>query len=79
MPKGTPIDLRGVIVTAVDSYGDNTGEFFVQDAEGGEFSGVKVVEHPQAVTGVMSVEIYSNARTLNPRSAADFVTGGVCP
>jgi hypothetical protein len=42
MPKGTAVELRGVVVTAIDQYGDRTGDFFVQDVEGGAFSGVKV-------------------------------------
>lgn len=42
MPKGTAIELRGVVVTALDNFGDRTGDMYVQDVEGGEFSGIKV-------------------------------------
>src|SRR5688500_10864531 len=42
MASGTPVELRGVIVTAIDTYGDRTGEIFVSEPEGGPFSGVKV-------------------------------------
>jgi hypothetical protein len=42
MPDGTAVELRGVIVTAIDGYGSRTGDIWVQDAEGGEFSGIKV-------------------------------------
>ena len=46
MPKGTAIELRGVVVTAIDTFGSRTGDFFVQDVEGGEFSGIKVFGAP---------------------------------
>lgn len=46
MAKGTVVELRGVVVTAIDTYGDRTGDFFVQDAEGGAFSGIKVFGAP---------------------------------
>ena len=46
MAKGTAVELRGVVVTAIDTYGDRTGDFFVQDAEGGAFSGIKVFGAP---------------------------------
>lgn len=46
MPPGTAVKLKGVIVTAIDSFGARTGDFFVQDAAGGPFSGVKVFSAP---------------------------------
>ncbi len=42
MAPGTPVELRGVVVTAIDTYGSRTGELFVSEPEGGPFSGVKV-------------------------------------
>jgi predicted extracellular nuclease len=39
---GTKIKLSGVIVTAVDNFGARTGNFYVQEPEGGPFSGVLV-------------------------------------
>ncbi len=42
MASGTVIELNGVIVTAIDAFGSRTGEFFVSEPGGGEFSGVKV-------------------------------------
>jgi len=38
----TPFAIRGVIVTAIDNYGADTGTLWVQEPEGGPFSGVKV-------------------------------------
>lgn len=42
MPSGTEVSIKGVVVTAIDTYGNRTGDFFVQEPGGGEFSGVKV-------------------------------------
>src|SRR5262245_9858942 len=46
MPVGTVVELKGVIVTAIDSFGARTGDLWVQDPAGGEFSGVKVFGAP---------------------------------
>jgi hypothetical protein len=42
MPVGTAVTVRGVVVTAIDNYGDRRGGIYVQEPEGGEFSGVFV-------------------------------------
>lgn len=42
MAPGTQIELHGVVVVAIDTYGSRTGEIFVAEPEGGPFSGVKV-------------------------------------
>lgn len=45
MAEGTKLRLEGVIVTAIDRYaggGNSSGRFFVQEPEGGAFSGVLV-------------------------------------
>lgn len=41
-PVGTPANLTGVVVTAIDNYGTKTGDFWIEDPAGGEFSGVHV-------------------------------------
>jgi hypothetical protein len=46
MPEGTPVELKGVVVTAIDIFGSRTGDIWVQEPEGGEFSGVKVFGAP---------------------------------
>ncbi len=46
MPKGTAVELHGVVVTAIDAFGDRTGDLWVEDADGGAFSGVKVFAAP---------------------------------
>jgi predicted extracellular nuclease len=40
--SGAKVNLRGVVVTAIDTFGDKTGAFWVQEPEGGPFSGVQV-------------------------------------
>lgn len=40
--NGAVAELKGVIVTAVDTFGNRTGDLFVQQPGGGPYSGVKV-------------------------------------
>ena len=42
MPTGTAVTLNGVVVTAIDNYGERRGGIYVQEPEGGAFSGVFV-------------------------------------
>jgi predicted extracellular nuclease len=42
MASGTVIELKGVVVTAIDALGGGSGGFFVSEPEGGAFGGVKV-------------------------------------
>src|SRR5262249_35193763 len=37
---GTPVTIRGGVVTAVDRFGNRTGNVFVQEPGGGAYSGV---------------------------------------
>jgi len=40
------LKIKGVVVTAIDTYGGKTGDFWVQEPEGGPFSGVHVYGAP---------------------------------
>lgn len=42
MPVGTSVTLEGVVVVAIDAFGGRTGGIYVQEPEGGPFSGVFV-------------------------------------
>ena len=42
MAPGTAVSLSGVVVTAIDNYGVKTGDIWVEEPEGGPFSGVHV-------------------------------------
>lgn len=55
MPVGTAVEVRGVIVTAIDKYGERTGDFFVQDPAGGPFSGIKVFAAPVDQVAALTV------------------------
>ncbi|MGE0551578.1 MAG: hypothetical protein AB7O24_25140 [Kofleriaceae bacterium] len=46
MAPGTPVSLGGVIVTAIDKFGDRAGDIWVQEPGGGEFSGIHVYGAP---------------------------------
>lgn len=54
MPACDPADpatcvelhVKGVVVTAIDTYGGKTGDFWVQEPEGGPYSGVHVYGAP---------------------------------
>ncbi|MBV8757124.1 MAG: hypothetical protein JO257_07620, partial [Deltaproteobacteria bacterium] len=42
MPPGTPVTLHGVVVTAIDNFGGKMGDIWVEEPEGGTYSGVHV-------------------------------------
>ncbi len=46
MAVGTVVEVKGVVVTVIDSYGNRTGDLWVQETGGGEFSGIKVFGAP---------------------------------
>ncbi len=46
MPKGTAVEVKGVVVTAIDAFGARTGDIWVEEPGGGEFSGIKVFGAP---------------------------------
>lgn len=43
---GDAVKLKGVVVTAIDAFGARTGDMWIEDPAGGEFSGVKVFGAP---------------------------------
>jgi hypothetical protein len=49
----TPFAVRGVVVTAIDTYGADIHDLWVQEPEGGPFSGVKVYRvNPDQLAGL---------------------------
>lgn len=54
MPDGTAVELRGVVVTAIDTF-EQGGDIWVADAEGGAFSGIKVFGPPVEVVATLQV------------------------
>ena len=55
MPSGTQIELRGVVITAIDAFGNRTGDLFVSEPEGGPNSGVKVFGAPLETLATLQV------------------------
>src|SRR4051812_7854164 len=55
MTAGTKVSLKGVIVTAIDNYGGKKGDFWVQEADGGEYSGVHVYGAPVDQVGALAL------------------------
>lgn len=55
MAAGTPVTLHGVVVTAIDTYGAKTGDFWVEEPGGGPFSGVHVFGAELADVGALAV------------------------
>ena len=51
LPVGTPVVVRGVVVTAIDSFGARTGNMYVMDPAGGERSGIVVFLAPGEADG----------------------------
>jgi hypothetical protein len=47
MAPGTPVELHGVIVVAIDKFGMRQNDIYVMEPEGGEFSGVHVFGGPE--------------------------------
>ena len=52
---GAKVKLHGVVVTAIDAFGKSTGNFWVQEPEGGPFSGVLVFGAKSADVAKLSV------------------------
>jgi hypothetical protein len=55
MPNGTAVKVKGVVVTAVDNYGGKKGDFWVEEPEGGPFSGVHVYGGPLEQVAALKV------------------------
>ena len=55
MTNGTPVTVKGVVVTAIDNYGGKTGDFWIQEPEGGEFSGIHVYGAPLDQVAALAV------------------------
>src|SRR5262245_48744064 len=53
MPADTTVTVRGVVVTAIDAYGGRTGAVYVEEPEGGAFSGVVVSSLPSQSAGLV--------------------------
>jgi len=55
VPTGTQVEVDNVIVTAIDNFGGSTGNIWVEDPAGGEYSGVLVYKADPNVVSTLSV------------------------
>jgi hypothetical protein len=55
MAPGTAVELHGVVVVAIDTFGMRTGDIYVMEPEGGEFSGVHVFGAPVDKVAALAV------------------------
>lgn len=55
MAAGTQVSVKGVVVTAIDTFGNRTGDLFVQEPGGGAFSGIKVFGAPLEQVALLAV------------------------
>ena len=77
MTPGTAVALKGVIVTAIDSFGTKTGDIWVEEPGGGEFSGVHVFGAPVAmVSGLAQGDIVDIGGALKDEFALTSDTTG---
>ena len=77
MAPGAKVVLKGVIVTAIDNYGGKTGDFWVQEPEGGPYSGVHVYGAPlDAVAGLVLGDIVDISNAQKEEFALTSDTSG---
>lgn len=55
MVPGTPVDLKGKVVVAIDNFGAKKGNFWIAEEAGGEFSGVLVFNAPVDQVALLAV------------------------
>jgi hypothetical protein len=55
MVPGTPVDLKGKVVVAIDNFGARKGNFWIAEEAGGEFSGVLVFGAPVDQVALLAV------------------------
>jgi len=84
--EGDPVELHGVIVTAVDKFGAKTGDVWLQEPGGGAFSGVHVFGAPTAqianlmpgdivtLTGAIKTEFVLKDASGNPTDKSGRTT-----
>ena len=54
---GDPVNLKNVVVTAIDSYGSYTGNFWVSEPGGGAYKGVKVFNFDSTADWFTSLQV----------------------
>lgn len=81
--EGVLVSLANVKVSRVNAGAgkveltDNDGAKIIMDNDSFDFGAVTQDQCFKSLTGVMSVQVRDNVRTINPRAATDFVAGAV--
>jgi predicted extracellular nuclease len=55
VPDGAMVNIRGVVITAIDMYGSKTGTFWIEEPAGGAYSGVMV--YGAAANDVVNLQV----------------------
>jgi len=89
LQKGDQVTLEDVVVTAVDNYGDRTGNIWVEEPDGGPFSGVQVYA-PAVVNGSLAdisvgdlvtvrgeIDEYAYSTDTSGRTVTEIINGSV--
>ncbi|MDB4956669.1 MAG: hypothetical protein JWO36_4238 [Myxococcales bacterium] len=77
MAPGTAVSLHGVVVTAIDNFGAKVGDFWVEEPEGGEFSGVHIFKAtPSQVSPLMLGDIVDITGAVKSEFALTSDTSG---
>lgn len=56
VPVDTPVRVKGVVVTAIDTYGGRVGNVYVAEPDGGPYSGI-LIFNPMVDGGVSSLAV----------------------
>ncbi len=72
---GTAVSVQNVVVTAVDLFGTRTGDFWIEEPEGGPFSGVLVFPPAAALTTVSTL-VPGDIVTITGAEKDDFALTG---
>ncbi|HEY3803652.1 MAG TPA: hypothetical protein VGL61_13645 [Kofleriaceae bacterium] len=75
MAPGTAVNLQNVVVTAVDTFGTRVGDFWVEEPEGGPFSGVLIFPPSAALTTVASL-VPGDVVTITGGEKDEFALSG---
>lgn len=75
--EGTTLQIKGVVVTAVDRYGMRTGNFWIEEPAGGPYSGVLVFgADPNVVDGLQPGDVVDVSGASKTEFSLDTDTTG---
>ena len=76
MPVGTPVELKGVVVVAIDTFGNRTGSVYVMEPGGGPFSGVQLFLSGTQAAGLNPGDLVDIAGVVKDEFALQSDTSG---